>query len=135
MILYDFGSKENLLSAIVDEVRARQASVIEEVYRGRSSSRVSVQALWDWLLDPEHAGYVRLYAQLRLHEASLSPATRSISPDHIVAKLEAKTESTYTDVLVISTLLHGLALRRLGTTEPAVIDQAYEHFLSTIRNN
>lgn len=134
MILYDFDNKENLLAAIVDEVRARQAAVIEEVYQGRSSSRASVQALWEWLLDPTHSGYVRLYAQIRLHDASFSPVTRAVAPDHIVTQLQASTESTYTDVLIISTLLHGLALRRLGATDPTPIDRAYEAFLNTVRN-
>jgi hypothetical protein len=35
--------------------------------------------------------------------------------------------------VVISTLLHGLALRRLGDTDPAVVDAAVEHFLDTVR--
>lgn len=134
MLLYDFGSKESLISAIMDEVRSRQAAVIDEVYRGRSSSRASVIALWQWLLQPEHSGYVRLWAQLRLREASTPRAGRERSPDPVLTRLQATTESTYSDVLVISTLLHGLALSRLGATDPAPIDAAFDHFLSVIRD-
>ncbi len=134
MLLYDFGSKESLVSAIMDEVRSRQAAVINEVYHGRSSSRASVTALWRWLLQPEHAGYVRLYAQVRLREASASRAGRERSPDPVLTRLQDTTGSTYADVLVISTLLHGLALSRLGAADPAPIDAAFEHFLGVIRN-
>ncbi len=134
MILYDFGSKESLLSAILDEVRGRQATLVEGVYQGRSSSRASVRALWAWLIDPEHSGYVRLYAQVRLREATAAEAVPAVSPG-VAEGLQAKTESTYADILVISTLLHGLALRRLGAADPAVLDAAFEHFLGTIRND
>lgn len=135
MILYDFGSKETLVSAIMDEVRTRQAALIDEVYHGRSSSRASVRALWEWLVHPDHAGYVRLYAQIRLREAASSEATPATSPSQVSTRLQATTESTHADIIIISTLLHSLALRRLGVTDPATTDVAFEHFLATIRSD
>lgn len=134
MILYDFGSKESLVSAIMDEVRSRQAALVEEVYHGRSSSRASVQALWEWLVNPEHSGYVRLYAQVRLYEAAC-PRAPAVSLGPVSTRLQASTDSTYADIVVISTLLHGLALHRLGATDPSSIDAAFEHFLSTVRTD
>ena len=86
MLLYDFGSKESPVSAIMDEVRSRQATLVEEVQDGRSSSRNAVQVLWDWLVHPEPSGCVRLYAQMRLSEAvsSSRPAAVDATFEHFL---------------------------------------------------
>lgn len=135
MLLYDFGSKESLVSAIMAEVRSRQAALVADVYDGRSSSRNAVQVLWDWLVHPEHSGYVRLYAQMRLSEAASSSTPAAGGPGPVSTRLQASTDSSSADIMIISTLLHGLALRRLGAGDPAPVDATFEHFLDIIREN
>jgi AcrR family transcriptional regulator len=130
MLLYDFGTKEHLVSAIVTEARARQAAMVSEVYRESSSARDAVRALWGWLIDPDHRGYVRLYAQVRLHAATAtSSPPPELSPMDGVGEL---TGASRADLVIISTLLHGLALRRLGEADTSVVDAAFEHFASTV---
>lgn len=134
MLLYDFGSKDELVAAILEEVRTRQAAVVTEIYQDRATSREAVRALWEWLIDPAHRGYVRLYAQIHLHAANLATTAPTVPTSRgVVEELERHTDASRSDVVVISTLLHGLALRRLGDPDPAVVDAAVEHFLSIVR--
>lgn len=131
MLLYDFGSKDALLAALLESVRARQAEVVAAVYDGRSSSREAVRTLWTWLIDPAHAGYVRLHAKVRL--LSASGEFERPDPQAGLSALGQRTDSEAVDLVVIGTLLHALALRRLGEADPGLTDAAFEHFLGVIR--
>lgn len=132
MLLYDFGTKDALLAALLQSVRARQAEVVAAVYDGRGSSRATVRALWEWLIDPAHAGYVRLHAQVRVLSAD-GTIPRLPDPQADLGALRESTDSEAVDMVVIGTLLHALALRRLGEDDHTLTDAAFEHFLGVIR--
>lgn len=134
MLLYDFGSKEQLVGALLDAVRARLADTVRSVYDGRDASRATVSALWAWLRDPANAGYVRLHAQAALLAATRDGGSAAFGDAESAGSAVARdTDSTRSDVLVISTVLHGLALRRLGEVDPAVVDAAADHFIRLVR--
>lgn len=131
MLLYDFGSKDLLVADVLAEVRRRQADLVAAHYSGRASSQTAVRALWEWLIDPGHAGYVRLYAEAQVARALGRRATPPTQPGN--DDFREKVEASRADIVVISTLLHALALRRLADDDPAVVDATFEHFLGVVR--
>lgn len=151
MLLYDFGSKEELVAELVASVRDRLTALVTGAVGSGATNREAVERMWGWLTDPEHAGYVRLHAQLALHAASVSATRgddeRSVNGDRSpgddrapgaarrVAALEEATGATRTDVILIDGLLHALALRRLGSPRDATaIDAAAARFMQLVRD-
>lgn len=132
MLLYDFGSKDELVAAVLDSVRAQQASAVADAYRGGRTPQAAVRALWTWLTAPEHAGYVRLYAQARLRDAGRSDQ-REGAPSVDGLRVEQETGATHEGRILVVTLLHALALRRLGDLGPGPADRAFEHFIAGLR--
>lgn len=133
MLLYDFDSKSELVRALVESVRARLARMAAAAYTDRSSSRAVVEALWGWLIDPSHAGYVRLFAQLQVVAVNHPEYRRQVGGPVPRKELQAATQASRAEIVLIDSTLHALAIRRLGESEPEVVDAAFEAFLTTVR--
>ncbi|MYW15588.1 hypothetical protein GT039_08300 [Streptomyces sp. SID2955] len=65
MLLYDFGSKQELVAAVLAEARRRGA---ERLRHGLPPSGTTVQErlreIWTWLSAPERAPFVRLFFEI-----------------------------------------------------------------------
>ncbi len=67
MLVYHFGSKEGLVTAVMDEVRSRvQRSFVEAVgNEGRTADR-AMQSFWKWILAPRNLPLLRLLVEVQV---------------------------------------------------------------------
>lgn len=135
MLLYDFGSKERLISAVLSEARQRLAELYAD---GLDTDALSlgdtVDAVWAWLTDPEQSPYLRLFFQVHVDAMSRPDAyTDGGSPlvtdwlDFLGAGPRANRLDPATATLVIGTV-RGLVLDRLTTGDTDRTDRALTRF-------
>jgi AcrR family transcriptional regulator len=68
LLVYHFGSKDGLIAAVMDEVRARiQKSFSASVARFRAKSgRGVLPAFWTWMTHPTNVPYLRLLFEVQV---------------------------------------------------------------------
>jgi AcrR family transcriptional regulator len=138
MLLYDFASKEELIMAVLAEVRRREAAMLAE-HAGISgaSGPELVRAVWDWASHAERAAFMRLFFEVYI-DAVAHPGARSQQGQAMVTEwLElfgaaiggspAEAADTSSATLVIA-VLRGLLLDRLSTGDEERTDRALERF-------
>lgn len=136
LLVYHFGSKDGLITAVMDEVRARaQRSFTEAVAGpGKGAAEGAMRTFWAWTVHPANVGYMRLLFEaqvlairdparygpylegtsgswLELIEASLPPSKRNRG----VATL-------------CTAVIDGLLLEYLSTGDGRRTTRALEHF-------
>lgn len=90
MLLYHFGSKDGLLLEVVREVEARtqvRLTQVAEIADRRSD--VVIRRMWNYLTDPELAGFERLFFALYGRALQGEPAAQPLLQGDIEHWLEA----------------------------------------------
>lgn len=138
MLLYDFGSKEQLISEVLAEARRREAALLAEHLRAVDTSRVDLlRTLWTWLTADERAPYLRLffevYVDATTHPGAYADGGRAMVGDwlDIIGSAFRGGPSdgvdTVTATLVIA-VIRGLLLDRLAAADPERTDRALAQF-------
>ncbi|HEY3685926.1 MAG TPA: hypothetical protein VGL93_23030 [Streptosporangiaceae bacterium] len=139
MLLYDFGSKERLISEILAEARRRLAELYAtNLDTGALSRSDTVHAIWTWLTAPGQAPYLRLFFQVHV-DAMARPDAYTDSGRPLItdwlgflgSDVRADRLDPTTATLVIATI-RGLLLDRFTTNDPARTDQALARFTQLI---
>ncbi|HYZ27716.1 MAG TPA: TetR/AcrR family transcriptional regulator [Thermoleophilaceae bacterium] len=65
VLLFLFGSKEELVRALLARARAEELELLEQLAltNGRRDLPAIAEAVWDWLAAPEHRALLRLWAE------------------------------------------------------------------------
>lgn len=135
MLLYDFGSKEKLISEILAEARRRLGELFTQNLDAGALSRAdTVRAIWAWLTTPEQAPYLRLFFQVHV-DAIARPGAYADGGrplvtdwlDFLGSPLRADRLDPATATLLIGTV-RGLLLDRLTTADPERTDRALDRF-------
>lgn len=67
MLLYDFGTKEALLAAVLAEARRRLAGMWRTaVAQERLSPVAALRTAWTWMTDPDQVPYLRLFFEVQV---------------------------------------------------------------------
>lgn len=120
LLIYHFESKEKLITAVMDEVRARvQQSVIEMMHANRGEA--GLEAFWNWTTDDRNIGYVRLLFEVQVL-ALQNPA--------IYAQYLSDTSSSWLDVIEQG-IPPSADRRTIATLCSAVIDGLVLEYMST----
>lgn len=135
MLLYDFGSKERLISAVLSEARRRLAELYaDRLDTGALSLGDTIHGIWAWLTAPEQAPYLRLFFQVHVDAMSRPTAyTDGGGPlvtdwlDFLAAGPRANRLDPATATLVIGAV-RGLVLDRLTTGDTDRTDRALARF-------
>jgi AcrR family transcriptional regulator len=139
MLLYHFGSKEGLLLQVVRAVEERtrvQLSAVGETAVGPTDELV--RAMWDYVADPELAGFERLffalYARALQGDASAQPLLHD-DIEHWLGVNAALSETagipaaaTRAHARLGLAVVRGLLLDLLATGDRAGVDEALETF-------
>jgi AcrR family transcriptional regulator len=142
MLLYDFSSKEDLIMAVLAEVRRRESALLAEHLETTDASAADLlRTIWNWLASPERAPFLRLffevYVQAMSHPDAYSARGRATVTEWLDQFGTAFTDSRRDEAdpaiatLVIA-VLRGLVLDRLSTGDEARTDQALECFAQVI---
>jgi AcrR family transcriptional regulator len=139
MLLYDFGTKQQLISAVLAEARRRQAVLLAS-YRSSTSEDLPqlLPVIWEWLTAPEYQPYLRLFFEVTLdaiqHPDLYPQGGRAMVEDwlHVLdhQPTVGKTHLALPTLLVAT--LRGLLLDRLTTNDSSRTDQALSTFTALI---
>lgn len=139
MLLYDFSSKEELIMAVLTEIRRREAAMLNGYIHASSASGPQlVQAVWHWASSVERAPFMRLFFEVYT-DAVAHPGTYSQQGqamvtewlDQFSAALPRTSADDASATLVIA-VLRGLLLDRLSTGDTERTDRALELFTQLI---
>lgn len=134
MLLYDFGTKEALLAAVLAESRRRLAELWRtQVEEQRSSAAESLRAAWSWMTAAEQEPYLRLFFEVQV-DAMRRPA---VYPDRgadmtrdwlapVAGLLDHADRAASDTATAAVAALRGLIIDRLTTGDRVRTDRAAE---------
>lgn len=128
MLLYDFGSKEALLSEILLEARRRQVASLAESVSTDQPPADALASAWTWFTG--HLPYVQLLFEVHL-DAQRRPEAYARPRDLVDDWIRYITEQFGIDAAYATLILavfRGLALDRLGAPDTAPTDEAMRRF-------
>jgi AcrR family transcriptional regulator len=139
MLLYHFGSKDGLLLEVVREVEARtQARLAQVADAADMRSDVVIRRMWAYLIDPELAGFERLFFALYGRALQGDRATLPLLRGDIEHWLDANValaaevgvpaELVRTHSRLGLAVMRGLLLDLLATGDRAGVDASLEAF-------
>ena len=137
MLIYHFGTRDDLLREILGEARQRQVDAFTELLRVRPDEpyTVTLSHAWSAMTGPHGRPYLRMFS--RLHDSAgepLWPGFRRIATTDWLAPLETGMRSVGRPELatVVLAVIRGLLMDLDATGDGARTDQAFHDFLRTI---
>jgi AcrR family transcriptional regulator len=123
LLVYHFGSKDGLIAAVMDEVRARTQRSFRSsaAAPGRGDRNAVMRRFWTWIVHPANAPYMRLLFEVQAL-ALQNPA--------VYARYLQGTSSSWLK-LIESSLPPSRSSRARATLCAAVIDGLLLEYLST----
>jgi AcrR family transcriptional regulator len=144
MLLYHFGSKDELVVAVIEETRKRHAELLEAWYErsAEHDARTLLLRAWQWLTAPRHDRLLRLLFEsygLALQDRRRHAAFLRSAVDDWIAPFARTLERqgfTPERAGALGTLLvavvRGLLLDVLATGDRARVDRAFRSFINAI---
>ena len=144
MLLYHFGSKEQLVMAALDETRRRQAELLGTYLAEQPDADPAeiFRRLWRWLVSPEHLPFLRLFLEvyaLSLQYPERFPGfaesdVRDILGwlDRIPFEIDVPREEHENLVTLLLATHRGLYLDLLATGDRARVDRAQQTFMHAL---
>lgn len=134
MLLYDFGSKEQLISAILTEARHREAALLTE-HAGKAQTRHELlRGIWSWISAPERRPFLRLFFETYLdaitHPETYSAEGKAMVTDWVntfATALAPDGDDPIAATLVIAAV-RGLLLDQLATNDHDRVNAALDRF-------
>ena len=125
MLLYDFGSKERLIQAVLAEIRRHERALLESDVR-------TLDDVWRWISAPEREAFLRLFFEIFVDALGRGEAEPFVSDwlDYLQHHWRPPVDET-TATLMIA-VVRGLLLDRLATSDRARTDAAFRRFAALV---
>ncbi|GAA1217889.1 TetR family transcriptional regulator [Kitasatospora nipponensis] len=142
MLLYDFGSKQELVAAVLAEARRRGAARLAgNPLPQTASAQERLRGLWAWISAPERAPFVRLFFEVHAdglaHPENYPEQARAITDWFTTLGATFHDLATGPDDTVTPTLLmaviRGLLFDLTTTGDRARTDLALERFCAMVQ--
>lgn len=137
MLIYHFGTRDELLREILGQARQRQLEAFTDLLRLRTDEAypVTLARAWSAISGPVGQPYLRMFS--RLHDAGgepLWPGFRRAATMDWLAPLEEGTRSLGRPDLatVVLAVIRGLLIDLDATGDAVRTDRAFHDFLTTI---
>lgn len=123
LLVYHFGSKDGLIAAVMDEVRARtQKSFAASLVHAAGNARNGVmRRFWTWIIHPANVGHMRLLFEVQV---------LALQNPTVYARYLEGTSRSWLE-LIESSLPPSKSNRSVATLCAAVIDGLLLEYLST----
>jgi AcrR family transcriptional regulator len=139
MLLYDFGSKEQLVAEVLAEARRREAALLAGWRREPGASgAATLFTIWRWIAADERAPFLRLFFEVYVdaltHPERYAGGAKAMVDDWlgvIANEWNVDTPDTATATLMIA-VVRGLLLDRLATGERERTDAALARFVELV---
>jgi AcrR family transcriptional regulator len=134
MLLHHFGSREELLVAVVEEVESRQKDVLAEF---PDDPMKAAAAMWAGLRSPELRPFERLFFECYARAAQGEEPFNRLLPgavDGWIAEVSKRAPAGIDETAIRLGLAvtRGLLLDLVATGDEAGVDAAYERFLQLL---
>jgi AcrR family transcriptional regulator len=132
MLLYDFGSKEELIAAVLAEARRREAELLRAwVTEPDASEAETLAAIWSWIAAPEREPFLRLFFEVYVDSLGERGARAAVVEwiDFLATSWFPRGLDAATATLFVG-VVRGLLLDRLATGDRARTDAAFERFIA-----
>jgi AcrR family transcriptional regulator len=137
MLIYHFGTRDQLLREILDQARRRQLETFTDLLLPRPDEPYprTLSDAWSAMTGPPGRPYLRMFG--RLHDTAgepLWPNFRSTATTDWLAPLEAGMATLGRPELatVVLAVIRGLLQDLDATADTPRVDQAFEDFLTTL---
>lgn len=139
MLIHHFGSKEDVLTAVVDEVERRQRAAMRDLAEGASDPE-GLWPIWQRWCDPRLAPYERLFFELYGQALQGRPWAKPLLDravhdwiEPIAEALESSgADSDAATVRLTIAVTRGLLLDLLATGDREAVDAAMERFVGGV---
>lgn len=123
LLVYHFGSKDGLIAAVMDEVRARmqKSFAASAVHSAKAVRNGVMQSFWAWITHPANVPYMRLLFEVQI---------LALQNPGVYARYLEGTSSSWLE-LIERSLGRSKANRSIATLCVAVIDGLLLEYLST----
>lgn len=140
MLLYDFGSKEQLVDEVLAEIRRRLAERLAELQAvPGTGSGETLKGVWDWVSADERAPFMRLFFETYVHalahpESHVGRGRPMIGDwlEFLGSRWRPETLDPATATLFVA-VIRGLLLDRLTAPDPERTDEALRRFTELLR--
>jgi AcrR family transcriptional regulator len=136
MLIYHFGSKEQLIiEAVIHAQHKQQALLQKQMVSSKSTTKI-LQNFWTWLSSDEVAPYARLLYDLEVQVMNGNDSYRAFAKE-VIHNWETFIQTSIKDcrpeqARLIVGVMNGLLMDRLVTGEKEKIDKAFSVFLKTL---
>jgi AcrR family transcriptional regulator len=142
MLLYDFGTKEQLVAAILEEARRREADVLAEKRAASVSTEAeALRFVWEWISSEERSPFLRLFFEVYVdaltHPDRYPGGAAPMVTDWLDVIRRTWPRGDVDDAIatLLVAVVRGLLLDRLGTTDPRRTDEALERFVALLEGS
>jgi AcrR family transcriptional regulator len=132
MLLHHFGSRDELLLAIVDEVERRQRALLPEL---PADPAAAIAAMWADLRRPELRPFERLFFECYARGAQGEQPYAQMLPGAVHAWLADTATADPAFVRLGLAVMRGLLLDLVGTDDRAAVDAAAQAFVDLVRRS
>ncbi|MGW6008514.1 TetR/AcrR family transcriptional regulator [Streptomyces sp. NPDC055210] len=137
MLIYHFGTRDNLLRAVLGRARQRQLDAFGDLLRARPDEpyTVTLDRAWTSITGPDGQPYLRMFGQLRESaEQQLWPNFRRTATTDWLGPLEDGLLSIGRPDLatLVLAVIRGLLMDLDATGDTARTGQAFRDFLGTV---
>lgn len=133
MLLHHFGSREELLLAVVDDVERQQMALLHELTSGDGGQEFA--AMWAHLRRPELRSLERLFFECYARGAQGESPFTSMLPAAVDRWLALAQDDAHADPAMARlglAVTRGLLLDLAGTNDDAGVNAAAQHFIGLI---
>ena len=139
MLLYDFQSKERLVSEILAEARRREAALLVERRTAPGATEAeTLRFVWQWISAEERQPFLRLFFEVYV-DALTHPGKYPGGVGPMVADWLQVVRTTWPNdgvdeafATLLIAVVRGLLLDRLGTADRRRTDDAFERFVALL---
>lgn len=135
MLLYYFGSKENLVVEALAAAQARQQAVLQGQPPASGDPVEGLRRFWAWFSSPEQAPYARLLYEIEVLAMNGHAEYQNFAREAIhgwVAFVGQGLGAVPAQASLIVSVFSGLLLDRLITGEVGRVDAAFNAFVDTL---
>jgi AcrR family transcriptional regulator len=141
MLLYDFGSKEELILAVLAEARRRESALLADAAASGEIARADlIRGVWSWASAPERSRFMRLFFEVYI-QALLGSPEYSGQAQAMVTDWLGQFARTFTagaaeadpiDATLLIAVLRGLLLDQISTGDTTRTSGALERFVQLL---
>jgi AcrR family transcriptional regulator len=140
MLLYDFGSKEQLIEEVLAEIRRREAGLLQDMQaRAATGLGEMLESVWEWVTAQERAPFMRVFFQTYVdamtHPEAYAEGGRPMVGDWVSFLTSPRRPDPVdpaTATLFVA-VIRGLLFDRLTAADPDRTDSALKRFTDLLQ--